>query len=153
MYTKVDELKQWDAHLAGGRSGTPAEWPNCWRKTKKELAEELAAAENRASRASSRANSRPATSGTRVSFRGRGRPSRVTSGMKFFTTTPESHDRVPLQGTAPRCAAAARPAPAAAAGGCWVQPAPRHSSTARLPARHQEAAPAPESVPDTIRGP
>ena len=68
VYTKVDELKQWDAHLAGGRSGTPAEWPNCWRKTKKELAEELAAAENRASRASSRANSRPATSGTRVSF-------------------------------------------------------------------------------------
>ena len=68
VYTKVDELKQWDAHLANGRSGTPAEWPNCWRKTKKELAEELAAAENRASRASSRANSRPTTSGTRVSF-------------------------------------------------------------------------------------
>ena len=68
VYTKVDELKQWDAHLAGGRSGTPAEWPNCWRKTKKEIAEELAAAENRASRASSRANSRPTTSGTRVSL-------------------------------------------------------------------------------------
>ena len=68
VYTKVDELRQWDHHLSNGRQGTPAEWPNCWRKTKKELAEELAAAENRASRASSRANSRPATSGTRVSF-------------------------------------------------------------------------------------
>ena len=79
VHTKVDELSAWDDHLEEGRAGPPVEWPNHWRKTKKELAQEAAARENLESRSRASSPSRstrgaPAEGGffggTRVSFEG-----------------------------------------------------------------------------------
>lgn len=83
VHTKVDELSAWDDHLEKGRAGPPVEWPNHWRKTKKELAQEAAARENLESRSLASSPSRSTRAhfedsarsmdsqpGTRVSFEG-----------------------------------------------------------------------------------